>query len=131
MISDGGGRRTLSAASWTLGFLFPMRFFNDLAAAIGCTVFERMVSEISRFVAISSREDEVARSICSSSAVFEDENHLQAQLVANPAFVSWASYPAMAAELLPGGRWRDSSLGGRGCYSSVMGRGISCQIIGG
>ena len=38
-------------------------------ASLGCTVFDRMVSEISRFKAISSRLEEVARSICSSSAV--------------------------------------------------------------
>ncbi len=43
-------------------------------ASFGCTVLLRIKSEISKLVAMSSRLDEVALSICSSSAVFPDEN---------------------------------------------------------
>jgi hypothetical protein len=43
-----------------------MRFFSDRIASLGCTVFDRIRSEISRLVAMSSRLEEVAFSICSS-----------------------------------------------------------------
>lgn len=65
---------SFNVESWMFGFLLPIRFFNDLIASFGCTVFDRIRSEISRLVAISSRLDEVARSICSSSADVPDEN---------------------------------------------------------
>ena len=48
------------------GFLLPMRFFSDRIASLGWTVFDRIRSEISRLVAISSRLEDVAFSICSS-----------------------------------------------------------------
>ena len=56
------------------GFLLPMRFFSDRMASLGCTVLDRMVSDISRLRAMSSKLEDVARSTCSSSAVFDDEN---------------------------------------------------------
>lgn len=43
-------------------------------ASLGCTVLLRIKSEISKLVAMSSRLDEVALSICSSRTVFPDEN---------------------------------------------------------
>jgi hypothetical protein len=52
--------------SWMFGFLLPIRFFSDRIASLGCTVFDRIRSEISRLVAMSSRLEEVAFSICSS-----------------------------------------------------------------
>jgi hypothetical protein len=82
---------TFSAASWTLGFLWPMRFFNERMASLGCTVLDRITSEISRFSGMSSldavstrcyssppegsthRLEDVARSICSSKAPFAEE----------------------------------------------------------
>lgn len=45
---------TLSAASWMFGFLLPMRRLRERMASLGCTVFERMTSEISRLSAMSS-----------------------------------------------------------------------------
>jgi hypothetical protein len=45
---------TIKAAIWMFGFLLPIRRFNDRIASFGCTVFERMMSEISRLSAISS-----------------------------------------------------------------------------
>lgn len=63
-----GGELTLRALSWVLGFLLPMRRFKERIASLGCTVFDRMESEISRLRAMSSRLDEVARSTCSSRA---------------------------------------------------------------
>lgn len=65
---------SFSVDSWMLGFLFPIRFFNDRIASLGCTVFDRIRSEISRLKAMSSRELAVARSICSSRAVVPEEN---------------------------------------------------------
>ena len=85
---------TFKAASCTFGFLFPIRFFNDLIASLGWTLFDRMTSEISRVSARSSlimccisllqsrvfmksmngttyKLDEEARSICSSSVELE------------------------------------------------------------
>ena len=52
-----------------------MRFFSDLIASLGCTVLDRMRSDISRLVAMSSRLEDVARSICSSSAEVPEVNH--------------------------------------------------------
>ena len=60
----------LSVASCMLGFLLPIRRFRLRIASLGCTVLLRMVSEISRLSAISSNEEEVARSICASSSLF-------------------------------------------------------------
>ena len=45
---------TFKAASCTFGFLFPIRFFRDLIASLGWTLFDRMTSEISRVSARSS-----------------------------------------------------------------------------
>jgi len=42
-------------------------------ASLGGTVLERITSEISRFKGMSSRLEDVARSICSSSALAADE----------------------------------------------------------
>lgn len=54
-----------------------MRFFNARMASLGCTVLDRMTSDISRFKGMSSRLEDVARSICSSSAlVVEEPNQL-------------------------------------------------------
>ena len=47
---------TFSVASCTFGFLCPIRRFKDLMASLGCTLFERITSEISRFKAMSSLE---------------------------------------------------------------------------
>jgi hypothetical protein len=47
-------RRTFKVASWTLGFLFPMRFLSERIASLGCTVLERITSDISRLRGISS-----------------------------------------------------------------------------
>ena len=59
-----------------LGFLLPSLFFSDLMASLGGTVLDLIRSEISRLVAISSRLEEVAVSICWSRAVLPDENQL-------------------------------------------------------
>lgn len=64
-----------NVANWTFGFLFASLFFSDLIASLGCTVFDRIRSEISRLVAISSKLDEVAFSICSSRAEDPELNH--------------------------------------------------------
>ena len=82
------------------GFLLPIRFFNDLMASLGCTVFDRMRSEISRLVAISSRLEDVARSICSSSADVPDVNQ--------PAMlpVMWFLAGRASAKVLGGLVWR-------------------------
>ena len=61
-------RLTPSAASCTFGFLLPIRRLSDLIASFGCTVFDRMMSDISKFRAMSSKLEDVARSTCSSSA---------------------------------------------------------------
>jgi hypothetical protein len=81
-------------ASWTLGFLWPILRFSDFMASLGCTVLDRITSDISRFSGMSSlhtvsvrcysspspeghthRLEDVARSICSSKALFvEDPN---------------------------------------------------------
>ena len=45
---------TFSALSWVFGFLLPMRFLSERIASFGCTVFDRMTSEISKLRAISS-----------------------------------------------------------------------------
>jgi hypothetical protein len=45
---------TFRAASWTFGFLFPIRFLSERMASFGWTVFDLMTSEISRFKAMSS-----------------------------------------------------------------------------
>ena len=94
--------RTLRALSWVFGFLLPIRLFSDLIASRGWTVFERMVSEISRLRAISSLSRSVrsleaggrvtsyrlllvAFSICSSKAVLAEEDH---QLIILPSGVA-------------------------------------------
>ena len=46
--------RTFRVASWILGFLFPIRFFNARIASLGCTVLERITSDISRLRGMSS-----------------------------------------------------------------------------
>jgi hypothetical protein len=75
-----------------LGFLFPILFFNERMASLGCTVLDRITSEISRLRGISSlhcismssyswlrkpsrtyKLEVVARSICSSSALLVDD----------------------------------------------------------
>lgn len=64
------------AASCTLGFLWPIRRFRLRIASRGCTVLLRITSLISRLRAISSRDEEVARSIwASSSALPAPPNH--------------------------------------------------------
>ena len=65
---------SLSVESWILGFLLPILFFSERMASLGCTVLLRMRSEISKLVAISSRLDEVALSICSSRTEVPEEN---------------------------------------------------------
>ena len=45
---------TFSALSCVFGFLFPMRFFKERMASFGWTVFDLMISEISRLRAMSS-----------------------------------------------------------------------------
>ena len=65
----------------TLGFLLPIRLFNDRMASLGCTVLDRMRSEISRLVAMSSKLEEVAFSICSSKAEVPEVNHPAMALV--------------------------------------------------
>ena len=52
---------TFSVASCTFGFLCPIRRFKDLMASLGCTLFERITSEISRFKAMSSLEISISR----------------------------------------------------------------------
>jgi len=52
--AGGGLGRTLSALSWVFGFLLLMRFFSERMASLGCTVFDLMMSEISRLRAMSS-----------------------------------------------------------------------------
>ena len=64
-----------------LGFLLPIRFLSDRIASLGCTVFDLIISEISRLVAISSKLEAVALSICSSRADVPEYNH--------PAMVNW------------------------------------------
>lgn len=66
---------SLKAEIWILGFLLPIRLFSDRMASLGCTVLDLIRSEISRLVAMSSKLDEVAFSICSSRAVVPEENH--------------------------------------------------------
>lgn len=122
---DGG--RTLRALSWVLGFLFPMRRFSDLIASRGWTVFERMVSEISRLRAMSSLSRSVrslearergssyrlllvAFSICSSKAVLAEEDH---QLIILPSGV---------AEVLGGG-WLRSGQAWLGGTAGKLGMG--------
>ena len=61
---DSGDEHTLKALSWVFGFLLPIRLFRDLIASRGWTVFERIVSEISRLRAMSS----LLRSVRSSAA---------------------------------------------------------------
>lgn len=67
---------TLSVAICTFGFLLPSRFFRDRIASFGCTVLERIMSEISRFNARSSlwRERVSATSVCQDAFFL----HLQA-----------------------------------------------------
>lgn len=65
---------SLRVDSCIFGFLFPIRFFSDRMASLGWTVFDRIRSETSKLIAISSRELDVARSICSSRADVPDEN---------------------------------------------------------
>jgi hypothetical protein len=77
-----------------LGFLWPILFLSDFIASLGCTVFDRITSDISRLRGMSSlfgvsalyysyqyalcstyKLEEVARSICSSNALLvEDPN---------------------------------------------------------
>lgn len=47
---------TFRAPNCVFGFLFPIRFFKDLMASLGATVLDRMMSDISRFKAMSSLE---------------------------------------------------------------------------
>lgn len=63
------------ALSWVFGFLLPMRRLRDLMASLGATVLDRMISEISRFRAISSKLLLVAFTICSSKAVLAEDDH--------------------------------------------------------
>jgi len=63
------------ALSWVFGFLLLMRFFSERMASLGCTVLDRMTSEISRLRAMSSRLLLVALSICSSRAVLAPDDH--------------------------------------------------------
>lgn len=58
-----------------LGFLLPIRFFKALIASLGCTVFDLIRSVISRLVAMSSRLEDVAFSICSSRTEVPEVNH--------------------------------------------------------
>lgn len=57
----GSRRRTFRALSCVFGFLFPIRFFSERMASFGWTVLDRMVSEISRFRAMSSLERRLVR----------------------------------------------------------------------
>src|ERR1700761_9512572 len=66
---------SFKADNWMFGFLLPIRFFSERIASLGCTVFDRIRSVISRDVAISSKLEDVALSICSSSTDVPDENH--------------------------------------------------------
>lgn len=45
---------TFNVAIWIFGFLFSNLRFNAFIASFGCTLFERIISEISKFKAISS-----------------------------------------------------------------------------
>lgn len=83
---------TLRVASCTFGFLWPTRRFSERMASLGCTVLDRIMSDISRLSGISSlrsvsagwhsyemykayKLEEVARSSCSSKALLvEDPN---------------------------------------------------------
>ena len=69
------GTSTFRVASWMFGFLCSIRLFNDLMASFGWTLLERMMSEISKFNARSSRLDDVAFAIWSSRAEL-DANQL-------------------------------------------------------
>lgn len=74
------------APSCTFGFLCPIRRFSARMASLGGTVLERMTSDISRFSGMSSRLDEVARSICSSSALLDDDANQPAMALGDAAF---------------------------------------------
>lgn len=54
-------RLTFKALSCVFGFLFPIRFFKDRMASLGATVLDRIMSEISRFKAMSSLEKSEGR----------------------------------------------------------------------
>ena len=60
--------------NWMFGFLLPMRFLRERMASLGCTVLDLIKSEISRLVAISSKLDDVAFSICSSRTEVPEVN---------------------------------------------------------
>ena len=59
-----------------LGFALPILFFSDRIASLGCTVLDRIKSDISKLVAISSKLEDVAFSICSSRTEVPDPNQL-------------------------------------------------------
>ncbi len=62
---------TFNVASWTFGFLWPILFLSDLIASLGGILLDLTISEISKLRAISSKLEDVARSICSSRAELE------------------------------------------------------------
>lgn len=98
-IGPGELEPTFSALSCVFGFLLLMRFLSERIASLGCTVLERMTSEISRLRAISSLHMDrrwsaqgsvassergtgasyrlllVAFSICSSRALLAPDDH--------------------------------------------------------
>jgi len=70
---------TFSALSCVLGFLLLIRFLSDRIASLGCTVLERMTSEISRLRAISSlqKKKRVSQFAKSERARRRDDANLQ------------------------------------------------------
>ena len=63
-----------------LGFLFSIRLLRDLIASLGCTLLDRMMSEISKLSAMSSKLEDVAFAICSSKALLEANQPAMAML---------------------------------------------------
>lgn len=49
-----GKKATFKAAICMFGFLLPIRRLRDRIASFGCTVFDRIMSDISKLRAISS-----------------------------------------------------------------------------
>lgn len=93
---------TFKVASWIFGFLLPSLLFNDRMASFGGTVLDRIISEISRLAAMSSKLEVVAFSICSSRAELETNQPAiveDAELVRRPFdnenrsnyFVEWTN----------------------------------------
>lgn len=78
--SIGESGHTTRVDSCVLGLLAPMRRLSDRIASLGWTVFDRMISEISRFSAMSSRLLDVAFSICWSRTELADEDHQPAMM---------------------------------------------------